>query len=316
MKPQNDLPDGAPEDVPADLLSEALSRHAEGDLEQAAPLYERVLRVDPSHADALYHLGKLELSRETAAGGADRRRRAAQGRPEAAEVQLNLGIACKRLSQWGDAAQAFERALRVDPTSAPTYFELGDLSQTLGRIDAAIDFYLRTINLDAHHIESFRRLGELLYARGNWVGAENCFARIVDSGALNGDVDALLGLLSKLGITLIRQNKLDGAEAVFRKILAIAPAIGEIHANLAYIYELQGRLKDALASGLRAIELAPEYPEGHNNLGIVYRALHQLDDACRCFERAVALKPDFPLAHFNRGAVELLRGNYAAGWRG
>lgn len=316
MEQQNALPEGLPQELPADVLDQAHRHHEEGNLEQAAPLYERVLRLDASHAEALFHLGKLELARANATAGADLLRRAAERRPEAAEVQLHLGIACKQLGQFGDAAQAFERALTLDPGSAPTYFELGDLSQTLGRIDAAIDFYLRTINLDAGHLESFRRLGELLYARGNWVGAENCFARIIDSGALNSDLDALLGLLSKLGITLIKQEKLDGAALVFQRILMLAPNIGEMHSNLAYIYERQGRLDEAVAEGLLAVELKPEYAEGHNNLGIAYRSAHRLEDARRCFERAIALKPDFPLAQFNLGAVELMSGNYTTGWKG
>ncbi len=312
MEEQDDLP----HDLPDDLLDEAHRRRDEGDLNEAAPLYERILRLDPSHAEALLHLGKLELSRANATAGADLLRRAAQRSPDAADVQLNLGIACKRLQQWGDAAQAFQRALTLDPNSASAYFELGDLSQTLGRVGSAVDFYLRTINLDAGHFEAFRRLGELLYAQNNWVGAENCFARIVDSGALNGDLDALLGLMSKLGISLIKQEKFAAAALVFQRILTIAPAIAEMHSNLAYIYERQGRLDEAVAAGLRAVELKPEYPEGHNNLGIAYRATHRLEDARRCFERAIALKPDFPLAQFNLGAVELMSGNFAAGWRG
>ena len=44
-------------------LDEAVRRHSSGELEQAEPLYRKVLRVDPRHAAALYHLGTLELQR-------------------------------------------------------------------------------------------------------------------------------------------------------------------------------------------------------------------------------------------------------------
>src|SRR5262249_54262453 len=297
-------------------LDEAVRRHESGDLDEAVPLYERVLRLDPGHAGALYHLGKLELSRANAAAGAELLRQAASKQPDAADVHQSLGVAYKRLGEWGNAAQAFERALAIDPGHAPSFFELADLSQTLGRTDVAIDFFLRTINLDPSITEAFRRLGELLYTRENWVGAENCFARVVDTGYLNRDVNALAELMSKLAIALIRQEKLDQAAQVYRRILGILPGMAEIYSNLAFVYERQGRLEDALAAGLRAVELKPAYAEGHNNLGVAYRALHQLGEARRCFARAVEILPEFALAQFNLGTIDLMQGNYRAGWRG
>jgi len=230
--------------------------------------------------------------------------------------EQTLGLAYKQQGRWGDAAQAFERAIAGDPDSAPSYFELADLSQTLGQPEAAIKLYLRTINLDAGNTEAFRRLGELLYERQNWVGAEHCFARVVETGHLDGDLESLLGLMNRLGIALIKQDKLDAAAAVFNEILTHAPAVGEMHSNLAYIYERQGRLEEALAAGLRTVELKPAYPEGHNNLGIAFRAVHLLDDARRCFAEAVTLKPDFALAQFNLGVLELMQGDFQSGWHG
>jgi tetratricopeptide (TPR) repeat protein len=297
-------------------LDEAVRHHESGNLDAAAPFYERILRLDPGHAGALYHLGRLELSRANAATGAELLRQAASKQPEAADVHQILGVAYKQLCEWGNAAQCFERALAIDPRHAPSYFELADLSQTLGRIDTAIDFFLRTINLDPANTEAFRRLGELLFARENWVGAENCFARVVDTGHLNREVNALAELMSKLGIALIRQEKLDQAAQVYRRILGMLPAMAEIYSNLAFVYERQGRLEEALAAGLRAVELKPLYAEGHNNLGVAYRAVHQLSDARRCFARAAEIRPEFALAQFNLGTIELMHGDYRTGWRG
>jgi tetratricopeptide (TPR) repeat protein len=299
-----------------DLLDEAIRHHELGNLEQAAPLYERLLRVDPGHPEALLHLGKLEVARSNAAVGADLLQRAASTRPDVADVHQNLGVAYKQLKRWGDAARSFEQAIALNPRHAASYFELADLSQTLGDLDAAINFYLRTINLDSSNTEAFRRLGDLLYERQNWVGAENCFARVVDTGILNSDRGALLALLNKLGMTFIRQEKLTAAAEVFRKILGIAPEFVEMYSNLAYVYERQGQLEEALAAGLRAVELKPEFADAHNNLGIVCRSLHRLDDARHCFMQAIALNPEFALAQFNLGSVNLMQGNYPAGWRG
>lgn len=299
-----------------DWLDEAARHQESGRLDEAVPLYERVLRIDPGHARALLHLGKLQLARSNPAAGIDLLRQAAAHFPDDVEVHQNLGVAYKQLGQWGDAAESFERAISINPDYAPSFFELGELSQTLGKPDSAISFYLRAINLDSSNTEAFRRLGELLYTRENWVGAENCLQRVADVGWLDSDRDALLELLNKLGIAMIRQHKLDRAAAVFSRIAELAPTIAEMHSNLAYIYERQGKLAEALAAGRRAVELKPGYAEGHNNLGVVWRALHRLEEAHDSFAKACELCPDFALAQFNLGAINLMQGNYRDGWTG
>lgn len=300
----------------SEWLDEAVRQHESGQFEDAAPLYERVLRLDPGHAVALFHFGKLQLARHNTAAGVELLRQAAVQRPHDVEVHQSLGIAYKRLGEWGNAAHAFEQALAINPLHGASYFELADLSQTLGRTDAAVNLFLRSINLDPANTEAFRRLGELLYSRENWVGAENCFARVIDTGVLNDQPQALAQLLNKFGIALLRQEKLDLAASIFRQILEIDPTIAEMHSNLAYVHERQGRLDDALAAGRCVVELKPDYAEGHNNLGVAYRALHRLDDARESFAKACELRPDFALAHFNRGTVDLMQGDFASGWRG
>lgn len=317
-----------------ELLDRAVQHHDSGELEVAAPLYERVLRLDPGHPGALYRLGALELQRSNVSVSVELLKKAVQMRPDLAEVHNALGVACKAMGQWGAAAESFERALQVNPNFSEAFFNLGDLSQTLGQTDRAIEFYLQSIKLYPHDAEPFLRLGDLLFAREIWAGAEQCLRRVLDIAGIciapscghdHGPAQSHQGiaagqteleLLSRLGIACLKQEKLDDAAAVFQRILDFDPNLAEMHSNLAYVYERQGKLDQAVAEGELATRLRPNYAEGHNNLGVAYRALHRLDAARTSFARAMELKSDFPLARFNLGTVDLMEGDYPAGWKG
>lgn len=299
-----------------ELMDQAIRHQEAGELDRAAPLYQNVLRADPQHAGALYHLGTLELQRANIAAGAELLRKAAQRRPDVAEIHNNLGIACKAQGEWGAAAEAFERALKIDPNYAAAYFNLGDLSQTLGQLGTASEFFLRAAKLDPDEPQGFQRLGEILFFQENWLGAEQCFTRLIAIGNFQHDRQGLLELLSKLAMTYVKQEKLEEAAHTFQTMLDVSPDLGEMHSNLAYVCERQGKLDEALAAGLKAIATKPDYAEGHNNLGVAYRALHRLREAAECFATAIELKPDFALAQFNLGTVRLMRGEYREGWGG
>lgn len=324
------------------LFSEAQRHHESGELTRAEPLYRQVLRVDPRHADALFHLGTLELQQaRRAAGmapsqmasvsaasdadpaqslrsrlvaGIDLLRQAAALRPDMAEIHNNLGLAYKALGEWNSAAQAFEQAIAVDSQSAGAYFNMADLAESLGQNDAAVACYRQAISLNPREPQHFARLGDLLFKHGNWAGAEHCFATALALNEPAGPADVVLSLQSKLGMALIRQEKLDEAVRIFQRMLEREPDFAEIHNNLAYVYERQGRFDEALDAARRAIHFKPGYAEGHNNLGVALRALHRLGESRLAFQRAAELKPDFALAHFNFGTICLMAGDYCQGW--
>ena len=341
----------------SNLLTEALRHHESGELGTAEPLYRQVLRVDPGHVDALYHLGTLELQQaqrtvgiaqtrrtdgaepESASDGppADWSTRLAAGielleqaarlRPDMAEIHNNLGIAYRALGNWNAAAAAFEQAVTADPASAGAYFNMADLAETLGQHDAAVACYRQAISLEPRTALHYVRLGNLLYAHGNWAGSAQCFTsalalgRPVAAGTTGDskhspDVEQTLELQSKLGMALVHQEQLDAAVRVFLRMLEIRPDFAEIHSNLAYVYERQGKLAESLAAAQLAVRLKPDYAEGFNNLGVACRSLHRVEEARAAFETALRLKPDFELARFNLGAICLLAGDYAAGWPG
>ena len=152
-----------------------------------------------------------------------------------------------------------------------------------------------------------RRALELIN-QGKLIEAEEIYEKLVKKGACShiayGNLAAIYGL---------KGRKLEMIK-LLRKALEIQPDYPDAHINLGTALKENGDLNGAIASFHQALKLKPSYLEAHINLG---NALHEQGDliaGIECFENALKLKPSYPEAHWNLSLVQLLSGNYAAGW--
>jgi protein O-GlcNAc transferase len=108
-------------------------------------------------------------------------------------------------------------------------------------------------------------------------------------------------------VELLRQGaahqeagRLDEAEALYRRVLAIDPARGEGHVRLANLLEGRGRLEEAVASWREAIRLMPDrQAQLHNRLGNTLAALNHLDQALTEYDHALRSNPRSAVAQYN-----------------
>jgi len=150
----------------------------------------------------------------------------------------------------------------------------------------------------------------------------------------------------RYAIELQRNNQLDGAEALYQRVLALVPeqpdalhflglarfqrglpeeAIAlveraidrlpdypDFHNNLGNICTSVGRVAEARNSYLRAIELDPTRADFCNNLGVLYRVTDQPDKAEAEYLRAIEIDPQHFRAYNNLGLLYTARGDIEA----
>jgi tetratricopeptide (TPR) repeat protein len=138
-----------------------------------------------------------------------------------------------------------------------------------------------------------------------------------------------------VGNTQLKASKLAAAADSYRQAIHAKPDFGVAHANLGYVLNELGDLKEAerllvkatkleprnprsyynLGLNLqrqhanqraaeayrRAIDLKPDYAEALNNYGNTLTSLGRFDEALTAFDKALALRPAYARAHFNRG---------------
>jgi tetratricopeptide (TPR) repeat protein len=101
-------------------------------LDDAIEAYERVLKLDPDHADAHVNLGRLLHERRAPAAAEEHYRLALAIEPRHAVAAFNLGVALEDLGRVRDAIDAYERSLELDPDNADAHFNLAGLLERRG----------------------------------------------------------------------------------------------------------------------------------------------------------------------------------------
>jgi len=115
--------------------------------DQARRVYERLLRIDPDHADAHVNLGRLLHKDGGPAHAADHYRRALEIDPQHEIAAFNLGVALEDLGRFREAIEAYQRALELDPQNADAHFNLAGVYERHGDKSAAL-----------RHLKMYRKL--------------------------------------------------------------------------------------------------------------------------------------------------------------
>jgi tetratricopeptide (TPR) repeat protein len=98
---------------------------------------------------------------------------------------------------------------------------------------------------------------------------------------------------------LTRIGRVEEAIAALRKVIAIAPANGDAHADLGLLLREEGRLDAAVAEFLEARKLLPEVAAHAMALGTTYAIQRRFDEAVPALEASVARRPAWGPARIN-----------------
>jgi tetratricopeptide (TPR) repeat protein len=233
------------------LLADAVRFHQKGRLDKAAVVYDRILRADPHHPDALHLSGLVAHQR----GDHDRAHEliAAAIRVEDARPAFHnsLGTVLLALDRAREAAACFRRALALDPSYAEAHNNLGNALQQTGRLEEAVASYRRALQSRPGYAEAYYNQGRALHALDELPAAADCYRRAVDAKP-----DYAKALKSR-GDVLGELGRTDEATVQYRRALDVAPGDAENHAALAALWERSSALADALAKAEEALHLDP-----------------------------------------------------------
>jgi tetratricopeptide (TPR) repeat protein len=181
---------------------------------------------------------------------------------------------------WEKAAEEFQQAVKLDPMLTLAHYGLGQAYMGMKDYPKAIDAYtacreayrqqFALAKSDAKTVER-QRDQEISELRDS--------IREIQAGRIKTDAHAVLRLEERVR-DLQRTKQRD--DAVFEPPSAVSLALGSA-------YFRSGRLEDAEREYLAAVKTSPKFGEAWNNLAVVYMMtdrIKEADDAVKSAERA------------------------------
>jgi tetratricopeptide (TPR) repeat protein len=123
------------------LLNAAAACYAQGRLSDAADLYRQAGAADPKDLRPIYSLALIDIRGGRLQSARQRLETVAEQDPNFYPAQQNLGAVCQNLNLWQEAADAYSRALSLNPTAVESHFSLARALAVLGQVEGSSACY-------------------------------------------------------------------------------------------------------------------------------------------------------------------------------
>ena len=268
--------------------------------ERAVALRGALLKSDRAGLCADYcGIGQVYHRRGDDARALDAFDRAIRTEPSDPNGFVGRGLALTGMGMPDTALSSFDQAIQINPKHPRAYGYRALAYERLGRDDDALKDYDSMIRIDPSVAMTRRLKGSLLSRRGrNHEAIAELDAAIKldpkDAGAFKDRG----GVYNRLGDYSHALLDLDEA-------LRLEPAFAKAYQNRAASYNGLGRHQLAARDCDRAVELDPKCAGAFNNRGIALAALKEHDRALADFDDALKLDSKLVSAYVNRADLLL-----------
>lgn len=163
----------------------------------ALPFLQRALRLRPEAPGVLHNIGRAQAARGESARALVYFERALKlwGEDDVASVRLHFdrGNALFALNRWEEAAQAYRRALSLDPAYAPARLNLGAALVNLGDNEGAVVALELAVDYEAERVAIYQLIASDYLSRDEHEAALTQLRRARKLDARNPQTYLLLG---------------------------------------------------------------------------------------------------------------------------
>ncbi|MCI0602816.1 tetratricopeptide repeat protein [bacterium] len=291
------------------LYQLALACEDAGDLKQAVGSLEKLVRIDPNHPEAYFHLGKDTIL---------------------------MGEAEKAISQHLLKALSIHKRLNNKHGEADVLNAIGVGYERLGRYEDAVKHYQDSILIKQQignnkgTAISMSNIAKIYIFQGEHDKAKEHLKKAQAIFEELNDRKGIADSANQFGVISEDQGQYADALAFYKKALQIRKELGndqltaQSYDNIGHIYYLQGKYDDAQVFWEQALTLRRSIGEESGvilslqNMGFLQMAQGQMDRAVKSFmealnqSRAIQYENAIAVSLGNLGAIHQMQGRYQA----
>ncbi len=270
---------------------------------------QQALANESGHADALHLMGLLSLQ--------------LQRHDEAIEwislalrqdlkpvYFLSLATILRLQGRHDEVLKVFDKTVQLGCDAAALWMLRGRTLVDLKRPADALSSFQQVLGADPQHWDAANQCGIVLHEMG----------RIEEALSYLGLCDALrpnhvptvqmrAGLLHGL-------KRFEEVQTLCRQAHALEPDNADICNNLGIVLRSLCRDEEALQWFDRALALRPDFKDALHNKAAALTRVRRFGEVSAIYESLTSTDPDDALAHLGIAQLQLLTGNFEAGWAG
>jgi tetratricopeptide (TPR) repeat protein len=270
---------------------------------------QQALAIDPLHVDSLQLMGLLCLQTRQYDHAIEWIARANRQDPKAQHL-VSLGIALNQQGLHGEAFKAFDVAIRITPGDAEAWLHHAEALANLQRPADAVTSYREVLKLNPHHVDAAFRSALLLRSLNRGEEAlhhlDLCDRLVPNNSAV----------LEQRGLVLHDLKRFEEALDANLRAYPHKPASPEICNNIGAALLKLRRYEEALPWFDRALALLPGSFAVLMSKATILARLLRLDEAIAVCAQAKAIAPGNADPDFLLSELQLLTGDFEAGWAG
>jgi tetratricopeptide (TPR) repeat protein/ADP-heptose:LPS heptosyltransferase len=280
-----------------------------GQRAEAANCCQYALAIDPISADSLHLMGEICLQSGQLDQAIEWVSRAVRIEPKARYIST-LGTVLQRSGRLREALKAFEKAISIEPENAELWKNFGTVLMDLNQPDEALFSLQQALKLRPAYVDAANLSGLILYRKERHTEALDFFNLSLEIEPAQADALQLRALL------FLNLKRFEEALADNYQSQLLDPSNADTHNNLGAVLQKLGRYKESLKWYDQAIALRPDFVLALNGKAHSLVELRRMDEALACYARSMALDPDNSEARWGLALLQMLVGNFEAGWIG
>jgi len=229
--------------------------------------------------------------------------------PRAAYVST-LGTVLQRSGRLGEALKAFEKAIAIEPDNAELWKNFGAVLIDLDHPDQALLGLRQALKLRPRYVDAANLGGLILYRKERHAEALEFLNLSLDVEPAQADA------LHVRALVLLNLKRFEEALADNHQSRLLDPGNADTHNNLGTVLQKLARYEDSLEWYDRAIALRPDFALALKGKAHSLIELRRIDEALACYARSIALDPENPATRWDLALLQMLIGDFEAGWAG